>query len=135
MTQLGLTVNNDGTLNLNVSSLDATLNSNYQGVVNFLQPSSTFLSFGSNFTTALNNLGTTAPTGAIYLAQQQNQTMEASLNTNITNENALIADKTQSLTTELNQANFTLTQIPSQIQYMSELYSSYSGYNINPNFG
>ncbi len=135
MTQLGIMANNDGTLNLNVSSLDATLNSNYQGVVNFLQPSSTFLSFGSNFTTALNNLGTQAPNGAVYLAQQQNQTMETNLNTNITNEQALITQQTQTLTTELNQANFTLTQIPQQLTYMSELYSSYSGYNINPNFG
>lgn len=135
MTQLGVSVNNDGTLTLNVSALDATLNSNYQDVVNFLQPSSTYTSFGGNFTTVLNNLGTQAPNGSVYLAQQQNQTMEASLNTNITNENTLISQRTQTLTAELNQANFTLTQIPQQLGYMNELYSSFSGYNINPNFG
>ncbi|MHB1743364.1 MAG: flagellar filament capping protein FliD [Acidobacteriaceae bacterium] len=135
MTQLGISVNNDGTLTLNVSALDATLSSNYQDVVNFLQPSSAYTSFGGNFTAVLNNLGTQAPTGSIYLAQQQNQTIETSLNTNITNENALIAQQTQTLTTELNQANFTLTEIPQQLSYVNELYSSYSGYNINPNFG
>ncbi len=135
ITQLGVSVNNNGTLTLNVSALDATLNSNYQDVVNFLQPSSTYTSFGGNFTTILNNLGTQAPNGSVYLAQQQNQTIEASLNTNITNENTLIAQKTQTLTAELNQANFTLTQIPQQLGYMNELYSSFSGYNINPNFG
>ncbi len=135
ITQLGVSVNNDGTLTLNVSALDATLNSNYQDVVNFLQPSSTYTSFGGNFTTVLNNLGTQAPNGSVYLAQQQNQTMEASLNTNITNENTLISQRTQTLTAELNQANFTLTQIPQQLGYMNELYSSFSGYNINPNFG
>ena len=135
ITQLGVSVNNDGTLTLNVSALDATLNSNYQDVVNFLQPSSTYTSFGGNFTTILNNLGTQAPNGSVYLAQQQNQTMEASLNTNITNENTLISQRTQTLTAELNQANFTLTQIPQQLGYMNELYSSFSGYNINPNFG
>ena len=135
ITQLGVSVNNNGTLTLNVSALDATLNSNYQDVVNFLQPSSTYTSFGGNFTTILNNLGTQAPNGSVYLAQQQNQTMETSLNTNITNENTLIAQKTQTLTAELNQANFTLTQIPQQLGYMNELYSSFSGYNINPNFG
>ena len=135
ITQLGVSVNNNGTLTLNVYALDATLNSNYQDVANFLQPSSTYTSFGGNFTTILNNLGTQAPNGSVYLAQQQNQTIEASLNTNITNENTLIAQKTQTLTAELNQANFTLTQIPQQLGYMNELYSSFSGYNINPNFG
>ena len=129
-TQLGITASNDGTLVLNTSVLDAKLNSNYQDVVNFLQPSATFLSFGGNFTTALNNLGTLAPTGSIYLAQQQNQTVETALNSNITNENTLITQQTQILTAELNQANFTLTQIPSQLQYVNELYSSYSGYNV-----
>ena len=135
MTQLGITVNNDGTLTLNVSALDATLNSNYQDVVNFLQPSPTYTSFGGNFTAVLNNLGTQAPNGSIYLALQSNQSTESTLNTDITNENALIAQQTQTLTTELNQANFTLTEIPQQLSYVNELYSSYSGYNINPNFG
>ncbi len=135
MTQLGISVNNDGTLTLNVSALDATLNSNYQDVVNFLQPSPTYTSFGGNFTTVLNNLGTQAPNGSIYLALQSNQSTESTLNTDITNENALIAQQTQTLTTELNQANFTLTEIPQQLSYVNELYSSYSGYNINPNFG
>lgn len=135
MTQLGISVNNDGTLTLNVSALDATLNSNYQDVVNFLQPSPTYTSFGGNFTAVLNNLGTQAPNGSIYLALQSNQSTESTLNTDITNENALIAQQTQTLTTELNQANFTLTEIPQQLSYVNELYSSYSGYNINPNFG
>ncbi len=134
-TQLGISMNNDGTITLNTSTLDSLLNSNYQDVVNFLQPSASFLSFGGNFTNALNNLGNQAPSGAVYLALQQDQSMESTLNTNITNENTLISQQTQSLTSELNQANYTLTQIPQEMTYMNELYSSYSGYNINPNFG
>ena len=134
-TQLGISMNNDGTITLNTSTLDSLLNSNYQDVVNFLQPSASFLSFGGNFTNTLNNLGNQAPSGAIYLALQQDQSMESTLNTNITNENTYIAQQTTTLTNELNQANFTLTQIPQQLGYMNELYSSYSGYNINPNFG
>ena len=134
-TQLGMSMNNDGTITLNTSTLDSLLNSNYQDVVNFLQPSASFLSFGGNFTNTLNNLGNQAPNGAIYLSLQQDQSMESTLNTNITNENTLIAQQTTTLTNELNQANFTLTQIPQQLGYMNELYSSFSGYNINPNFG
>jgi flagellar hook-associated protein 2 len=134
-TQLGMSMNNDGTITLNTSTLDSLLNSNYQDVVNFLQPSASFLSFGGNFTNTLNNLGNQAPNGAVYLALQQDQSMESTLNTNITNENTLIAQQTTTLTNELNQANYTLTQIPQAMNYMNELYSSYSGYNINQNFG
>ena len=135
LTQLGVSVNNDGTLNLDVSKLDSVLNSNYQDVVNFFEPSATFTSFGGNFTNVLNNLGNAAPDGAVYLALQSDQQIETSLNTNITNENTLISQKTQTLTTELNQANYTLTEIPQQLQYVNELYSAISGYNVNPNGG
>ena len=135
VTQLGITVNNDGTLALNTSALDSMLNSNYQDVVNYLQPSTSFTSFGSNFTQVLNNLGNSAPNGAVYLAEQSNQATEATLNTNITNQNTLITQETQTLTTQLNEANFTLSQIPQQLSYVNELYSSFTGYNINPNFG
>jgi flagellar hook-associated protein 2 len=47
----------------------------------------------------------------------------------------LIAQQTQTLTTELNQANYTLTEIPQQLQYVNELYSAISGYNTNTNGG
>ena len=135
ITQLGIDVNNDGTLTFNSSTLDSLLNSNYQDVANFLQPGAGYTSFGDNFTAALNNLGNSAPNGLVYLALQSDQSTESTLNTDVTNENALITQQTQTLTTELNQANFTLTEIPQQLSYVNELYSSYSGYNINPNFG
>lgn len=134
-TQMGISVNNDGTLTFDSSTLDSLLNTNYQDVANFLQAGNGFTSFGDNFTSILNNLGNTAPDGIVYLALQSDKSTESTLNTDVTNENALIAQQTQTLTTELNQANYTLTEIPQQLQYVNELYSSYSGYNINPNFG
>ena len=132
-TQLGIGVNNDGTLTFNSSTLDSLLNSNYQGVTNFLQPGNGFTSFGDNFTATLNNLGNAAPDGVIFLALQSDQANEQSLNTDIANENALITAKQQQLTTELNQANYILTEIPQQLDYVNELYSSFTGYNVNPN--
>ena len=132
ITQLGINMNNDGTLIFNSSTLDSLLNSNYQAVVSFLQPGNGFTSFGDNFTSTLNNLGNAGPNGAVYLALQSNQATETSLNTDITNENATIATKQQQLTTELNQANYTLTEIPQQLNYVNELYSSLSGYNTKP---
>lgn len=134
-TQLGISVNNDGTLAFNSSTLDSLLNSNYQDVANFLQPGNGFTSFGDNFTSILNNLGNAAPDGIVYLALQSNQSTESTLNTDIANEDALIAQQTQTLTTELNQANYTLTEIPQQLQYVNELYSAISGYNVNTNGG
>ncbi len=132
ITQLGINMNNDGTLTYNSSALDSLLNSNYQGVVNFLQPGNGFTSFGDNFTATLNNLGNAGPNGAVYLALQSNQATETSLTTDIANENATIATKQQQLTAELNQANYTLTEIPQQLNYVNELYSSLSGYNTKP---
>jgi len=135
LTQLGIGVNNDGTLTFDSSTLDSLLNSNYQDVANFLQPGNGFTSFGDNFTSMLNNLGNAGPDGIVYLALQSNQSTESTLNTDIANEDALITQQTQTLTTELNQANYTLTEIPQQLQYVNELYSAISGYNVNTNGG
>ena len=132
ITQLGISVNNDGTLTLDTDTLDSILNSNYQDVVNFLQPSGTYTSFGGNLTNVMNNLGNSAPDGAIYLALQQDSQEETSLNTNITNENAQISTEQTNLTTELNEANYELEEIPSQLDEINEIYSSITGYNENP---
>ena len=132
ITQLGISVNNDGTLTLDTDTLDSILNSNYQDVVNFLQPSGAYTSFGGNLTNALNNLGNSAPDGAIYLALQQDSQEETSLNTNISNENAQISTEQTNLTTELNEANYELEEIPSQLDEINEIYSSITGYNENP---
>ena len=133
LTQLGVSVNDDGTLSLDTNALDSELDSNYQDVVNFFQPSGSFTSFGGNFTTVLNNLGNSAPDGVLTLSLQENSTEESTLNTNISDENSLISTQEANLTTELNQANYTLEEIPSQIDEVNELYSAITGYNQNPN--
>ncbi len=133
ITQLGVSVNNDGTLALDTDTLDSVLNSNYQDVVNFFQPSGGFTSFGGNFSTVLNNLGSSATNGAITLALQENSTVESQLNTNISNEETTISAQKTQLTTELNEANFTLTEIPQELQSINEMYSAITGYNENQN--
>jgi len=132
-TQLGITVNDDGTLSLDTDTLESILNSNYQDVVNFLQPSGSYTSFGGNFSTLLNNLGNSAPDGAIYLALQENSTVESQLNTNVSNEETIISAQKTQLTTELNEANYTLTEIPQELQQINEMYSAITGYNENQN--
>jgi len=132
-TQLGISVNNDGTLTLNSNTLDALLNSNYQDVVNFLQPSGTYTSFGSNLTSVLNNLGNSSSQGVVSLALNENQTVEQQLKTDVSNEDTIISQQKQTLTAELNQANQILQSIPSQLSQVNEMYAAITGYNPTKN--
>jgi flagellar hook-associated protein 2 len=129
ITQLGLTVNDDGTLTLDPNALNSELNTNFADVTGFLQNTG---SFGQSMASTLNGLGTQAPNGAISLAQQQNSTQEAALNLDITNENATLATQKATLTTELNTANEILQSIPSQLNEINEIYSATTGFNENP---
>lgn len=126
VTQLGIETNKDGTLSLNTDTLDSALNSNFSDVTAFLQNSG---GFGQMMQTTLNNLGTQAPNGLVYLAQQQNGAQETALNQSITAEDARLADEKTSLTTELNEANQILQAIPSQLNQVNEMYSAITGYN------
>lgn len=132
LTQLGVSVNNDGTLLLNTDTLQSELASNYQDVVKFFQPSGSFTSFGGNMTTVLNNLGDSDPYGVLTLAQKENATQEATLNTNISNEELIISAQKTELTSELNLANYTLQAIPAQINEVNQIYSAITGYNEKP---
>jgi flagellar hook-associated protein 2 len=128
ITQLGIGINNDGTLTLNADTLTSVLNSNLSDVTGFLQNSG---SFGQTFATALNNVGTQAPNGAIFLAQQQNSSQETALNADITNENAILATQKTQLTDELNAANQILQSIPSQLNEVNSVFDSLTGFNPN----
>jgi flagellar hook-associated protein 2 len=129
ITQLGISMNNDGTLTLNADTLNSALNSHLADVTGFLQNSG---SFGQTMSTTLNNLGTQAPNGSIYLVQQQNAAQETALNTDISNEDALLSAQQTQLTNELNTANQILQSIPSQLNQINEIYSAITGFNQNP---
>lgn len=126
VTQLGLSFNKDGTLSLNQDQLNSVLNGSFADVVGFLQNPG---SIGQKFVTALNNLGTQAPGGAVFLAQQQNSAQEQALNKSISAEDARIASEKTNLTLELNEANQILQSIPSQLSQINEIYSAVTGYN------
>jgi len=130
ITQLGVTVNQDGTLTYSDSDMQSALNSDFSDVMGFLQNDQ---SFGSNMTTVLNGLSSTNPTGAVFLAEQQNTNEESVLNTDVSNEEALLAAQKTSLTTELNEANQVLQSIPSQLNQVNELYSAVTGFDTNTN--
>ena len=124
--QLGISVNQDGTLKLDTTALDSELNSNYSDVVGFLQNAG---SFGQKFSIALDQIGNSSPTGAIALALAADSSQETTFNADITAQDSLIATQQTTLTNKLNSANQTLQAIPQQLNEIDELYSALTGYN------
>jgi flagellar hook-associated protein 2 len=122
---LGITTNSDGTLSLNTDTLDSILNSDFGDVQGFFQNSG---SFGISFANTLNNLGTSNPMGVLALTQKMNSSEESTLSEDVSNEESRLDTMKTQLTDEFNQVNQTLQEIPSQLDYVNELYDAITGY-------
>jgi len=128
LTDLGISVNNDGSLSFDASTLDSLLNSDFSSVAGFFQNAN---SWGQSFSTMLTNAGTGSSTGILALASSSNSSIESTLNREISNENSMISVEQASLTAELNSANEIMQQLPTQLEGVNELYSAITGYNEN----
>jgi len=126
LTTLGIGVNNDGSLTFDANSLDSVLNNDYASVAGFFQNAN---GWGQGFSSMLSNAGSSASTGILALAANANSTTESTLNAEISKEQTYITAQQTSLTTQLNQANQILEELPSQLQGINELYSAITGYN------
>jgi flagellar hook-associated protein 2 len=126
MSMLGVSVNSDGTLSLDVASLDSVLNTDYSGVQGLFQNAN---SWGTSFATMLNNAGTSSSTGILKLSQNSNSSIESTLNADISREDLLISSESKSVLSELNSANEIMQELPQQLSGVNELYSAISGYN------
>ncbi len=126
LTTLGISVNGDGSLTFDADSLDSVLNTDYSSVASFFQNAN---SWGQSFSTMLTNAGSSSSTGMLALASKANSTTESLLNAEISKEQIYISAQQSSLTTELNQANEVLEELPTELQGMNELYSAITGYN------
>jgi flagellar hook-associated protein 2 len=126
LASLGISMNDDGSLSLDVSSLDSVLNSDFAGVTAFFQNAN---SWGMTFSNILNGAGASSTTGVLKLAENANSSTETSLNANVTKEEAYIATQQAALTTELNAANQILQELPTQLESTNMLYSAITGYN------
>jgi flagellar hook-associated protein 2 len=129
-TQIGLSLNSNGSLSLDTDQLTTALNDNYSGVQALFQNTS---SFGLNLEQAVNNAGTGSTTSILSQAQTANSTAETNLNSTISTMDARIATQQTSLTDELNAANQTLQEIPMQLTMVNEIYSAITGYNQSQN--
>jgi len=130
LTSLGISENNDGSLTFDATALDALLDTDYNGVAGFFQGAN---GWGQSFSNVLTNLGTSSSTGVLSLASSANSSVESSLNAEISKEQSYISTQQSSLTTELNQANQTLEQLPTQLEGINELYSAITGFNQSQN--
>jgi flagellar hook-associated protein 2 len=128
LTTLGVSVNDDGTMTFDAASLDSVLNSDYSSVAGFFQNAN---SWGQSFSTMLTNAGTVSGTGILALASTSNSNIESTLNADISKEGLLISAQQSSLTTELNQANEIMQQLPTELEGVNELYSAVTGYDQN----
>jgi flagellar hook-associated protein 2 len=130
LANLGISMNNDGSISLNVASLDSVLNSDFGGVTGFFQNAN---SWGMNLSNVLDKAGTSSSTGILSLAQKANSAIESNLNADISREQSLISLQQKSLTAELNSANEILQQLPSQLDGIDQIYSAITGYNQKTN--
>jgi flagellar hook-associated protein 2 len=130
LTSLGISVNNDGSISLDTTSLDSVLNSDYSSVAGFFQNVN---SWGLTFSNILTNGGSSSPTGILSLASSSNSNIESTLNADISKENTLISAQQVSLTAEMNSANEIMQELPTQIEGVNELYSAITGYNQQTN--
>lgn len=124
--QLGITVQKDGTLTLDATKLETSLNSHFDDVVGYLQNSG---SFGQNFRAVIDGLGTASTKSVITLALQENTSKERALNDSITAEDDRIASFRTRLTAQLATANAILQSIPSQLAQVDQVYAAITGYN------
>jgi flagellar hook-associated protein 2 len=129
-TQVGLSLNSNGTLSLDTDQLTTALNDNFSGVQTLFQNTK---SFGMNLEQAVNNAGTGSTISVLSQAQKANSTAESSLNSTISTMDTRIATQQSNLTTALNAANQTLQEIPMQLNMINEIYSAITGYNQGQN--
>jgi flagellar hook-associated protein 2 len=125
LSQLGISVNNDGTISLDAASFANELNSDFSGVVGFFQNAN---SWGVDFSNTLNNLGTSNTAGTLSLALKSDSATETSLNKDISNEDLVISAQQSRLTQELTSADEILQSIPSNLNNVNELYSAITGF-------
>ena len=120
LASLGITPNQNGTLSLNTTQLDQALTNNYQSVVSFFQGDTANPGFASSLITTLHNY--TDPTQGAFTVDLQSIASENQDLTNETNTFELyIATQQTLLTTEYNNANIALQQLPNQIKQVQAL--------------
>ena len=129
LAELGITMNDDGTLTLDSSTLQSELNSNYSGVENFFQ-STDASSFAGNFNDMMTNL--TDPTASPLVLDLNGLTANYTQDQdNINNLETNLAGLQTTLINQYSALNMTLQMYPTT---MDEIKTEL-GFNTNNNSG
>jgi len=126
LAELGITMNDDGTLILNTSTLNSALTANPAAVQNFFSNTDA-TGFADSFLNDLNNL-TSPTTGVLNADLAANQNQQTDLTHEITDFQIQLTAQATALTQELDQVNASLEQYPFLLQEVTaELGSLTSG--------
>jgi flagellar hook-associated protein 2 len=121
LTNLGISVNNDGTLSVDSTALATALSSNFSGVQSFLQTSVT--GFAANLNTVLTGL-TDSTTGTLGLDAQGLTQSSQDLTNQISGLQASIAVQALNLTAVYAKVNTTLQELPLLQEQLSQQLAS-----------
>jgi len=124
---LGITMNNDGTLSVDSSTLSDALSSNPAAVQNFFTNTNS-TGFADNMNTDLANL-TDPSTGILTEDLASNQQQQTDLNTEITNFQTQLAVQQTALTQEFDQVNANLEEYPFTLAEVNAALGSLSSLN------
>lgn len=131
LSDLGLDLNNDGTLTFNTSEFDQSAANNFSAVSQFLGNATS--GFLGTATSALNSLED--PTvGAVKTEEASISQELTTLNTNIGNEESSINQFQQNLVAQLSQSDAMIATLQSQVSFFQGLFQIENNIS-NPNNG
>jgi len=131
LSQLGITMNNDGTLTLDSSTLQSALESNYSGVQSFFESTSSS-SFSGSFNTLLTNLtdpsdsAITLDLSGLKANYTQDQSNVSSLESKLTALSATLTTQYSALNTTLQMYPTNLMEVETELGYRTTTNSSSS---------
>ncbi len=122
---LGISTSQDGTLSIDSTKLAGNLQSNFSGVVGFLQGDSSSAGFAGSLKNILNEY-TDPVQGAftVELSSLNNEYLD--LGRQVNTDQVYLSQQQAALTTEYNNANIALQQLPSEIRNTQVLLGDYT---------
>jgi len=128
LNSLGISFNNDGSMTVDSSTLQNTLQNNFAGVQSFFQGSA-LNGFANNMDQQLTSFLAPA-NGAFTVDLQSMNSQETTLKTDITNFQTNVIDPLQtSLTSQFSQAETELQELPMELKQISAEFGNNSNSN------
>lgn len=129
LASLGITTNSDGTLSVDTNTLDAAISNNYSGVVQFFQGTA-LNGFANDMTNALNTYIDPSQ-GAFTVELSSINSESTDLADQISSETSYYASLSTTLTTQYNEVDIELQQLPVTLQQTDALLGFNNSNNSN----